>query len=83
MCRRTSTAGSSKRARRISSNYDIAADPDLLTLRMSTSESGSLALPYNYVVDPRTMRIKAIDSGAASYGAQIPGLDTLLTKNGG
>lgn len=63
-------------------NYDIAADPELVTIRMSPTESGSLSLPYDYVIDPRTMRIVQIDSGAVSYGAQIPGLDELLKRNG-
>ena len=64
-------------------NYDIAADPDLLTVHLEGSGgSGSLALPYEYVIDPRTMRIKAIDAGVASYGSTIPGLDTVLKKNG-
>jgi hypothetical protein len=63
-------------------NYDIAADPDLLTVHLEGSGgSGSLALPYDYVIDPRTMRIKAIDAGIASYGATIPGLDDVLKKN--
>jgi hypothetical protein len=63
-------------------SYDIAADPDLATVRTDSSSSGSLALPYDYVIDPRTMRIAAIDSGIASYGAVIPGLDAVLKKNG-
>jgi len=65
-------------------NYDIAADPDLLTVHLEGSGGGgSLPLPYDYVIDPRTMRITAIDAGIASYGATIPGLDPLLKKNGG
>jgi hypothetical protein len=64
-------------------NYDVVADPELVTVRMDSSSSGSLALPYNYVIDPRTMRITQINAGPIFTGGAIIGLDELLTKNGG
>ena len=64
-------------------NYDVVADPDLTTVRMDPSSSGSLSLPYNYVIDPRTMRITQINAGPIFTGGTIVGLDDLLKKNGG
>lgn len=64
-------------------NYDVVADPDLTTVRMDSTSSGSLALPYNYVIDPRTMRITQINAGPLFTGGTIVGLDELLVKNGG
>ncbi|MEO7097207.1 MAG: redoxin domain-containing protein [Polyangiales bacterium] len=63
-------------------NYDVVADPELNTVRMDASSSGSLALPYNYVIDPRTMRITQINAGPIFTGGSIVGLDDLLAKNG-
>jgi hypothetical protein len=63
-------------------NFDIVADGELTLVPKSGSSGGSIPLPYNYVVDPRTMRITQINSGPFMYGGVIPGLDTLLTKNG-
>ena len=62
-------------------NYDVVADPDLITVRMDPTSSGSLALPYNYVIDPRTMRITQINAGPIFTGGTIVGLDELLAKN--
>lgn len=64
-------------------NYDIAADPALLSVEHDASGGGTLALPYNYVIDPRTMKIVQINSGAFFVPGGIPGLDALLKKNGG
>lgn len=64
-------------------DYDVVADPELTTVRMDASSSGSLALPYNYVIDPRTMRITQINAGPIFTGGTIVGLDELLAKNGG
>lgn len=64
-------------------NYDVVADPELITVRMDPTSSGSLALPYNYVIDPRTMRITHINAGPIFTGGTIVGLDELLAKNGG
>jgi hypothetical protein len=63
-------------------NYDVAADGAMTTVPRDATGGGSIALPYNYVIDPRTMRITQINAGPVFYGAQIPGLDPLLKRNG-
>ena len=62
-------------------NFDIVADPTLSTAPKDASGGGSIALPYNYVIDPRTMKIVHINSGPFFTGGAIPGLDELLAKN--
>jgi hypothetical protein len=64
-------------------NYDIAEDGAMDTVPKDASGGGSIALPYNYVINPRTMKITQINSGPFFTGGQIPGLDPLLKKNGG
>jgi len=63
-------------------SYDIAEDGAMETVPRDASGGGSIALPYNYVIDPRTMRITQINAGPYFTGGQIPGLDPLLKKNG-
>jgi hypothetical protein len=62
-------------------NYDIAADPSFSVLPMNEQGGGSVALPYNYVIDPRTMRVVQINSGPFLTGGTVPGLDALLQRN--
>jgi hypothetical protein len=59
--------------------YDVAADP---TYSVLAATGGTVPIPYGYVIDPRTMRIVQITEGASS-SPLVPGLDALLTKNGG
>jgi hypothetical protein len=59
--------------------YDVAADPSYSVL---AATGGSVPIPYGYVIDPRTMRVQQITEGASS-SPLVPGLDALLTKNGG
>ena len=54
--------------------HDVCADP-----AMSIAAGGSIGLPYNVIVDPRTMKIVKIVEG---YGGMIePALDVLAKKN--
>jgi hypothetical protein len=62
-------------------NYDIAADGALKCAPKDASGGGSIALPYSYVIDPRTMRIVQINSGPFFTPGGIPGLDPLLQRN--
>lgn len=47
-----------------------------------TVERWIAAIPYSYVIDPRTMRVQQVMTGG-STAMTISGLDALLTKNGG
>lgn len=58
-------------------NFDIVADPSALLLKSGAS------LPFNLVVDPRTMKVTKSWSGSDSGATSIPSLDTVLSKNGG
>jgi hypothetical protein len=62
-------------------NYDIASDGAITTLPTDAQGNGSVALPYNYVIDPRTMKVAAVLSGPFFTGGGIQGLDDLLAKN--
>jgi hypothetical protein len=62
-------------------NYDIAADGSLQTAPKNSQGGGSIALPYSYVIDPRTMRIAQINSGPFFTSGGIPGLDGVIQKN--
>jgi len=62
-------------------NYDIVLDPTFSILKKDSSGGGSAALPYNYVIDPRTMKVTQINAGPYFFGGGIPGLDELLAKN--
>jgi hypothetical protein len=57
-------------------NFDIVADPGAKLL-------GGSGLPFNMVVDPRTMKVTKSWSGSDPGMTSIPSLDTVLTKNGG
>lgn len=57
-------------------NFDIVADP-------AAQLFGGTGLPYNFVVDPRTMKITKTWSGSDPGATSVPELDTVLTKNGG
>ena len=58
-------------------NFDIVADPSAQLLK-----SGA-GLPFNLVVDPRTMKVTKSWSGSDPGATSIPSLDTVLSKNGG
>jgi hypothetical protein len=58
--------------------FDVAADPDDALI-----PKGGVGLPHNYVIDPRTMQVVKMFEGADPGATTIPGLDALLTKNGG
>jgi hypothetical protein len=60
--------------------YDIAVG-DVLEMLPPKGAGAAAALPYNYAIDPRTMRIMAIDSGDYFRGDALPGLDAVLAKN--
>jgi hypothetical protein len=62
-------------------NYDIVVDATLQTAPKDAQGNGSMALPYNYVIDTRTMRIASIVSGPYFFSGGIPGLDPVLEKN--
>jgi hypothetical protein len=62
-------------------NYDIAADGQLLTAPKDAQGNGSIALPYSYVIDTRTMRIASINAGPFFTSGGIPGLDGVLERN--
>jgi len=56
-------------------NFDVVADPSEVLV-----PKGSIGLPHNTVVDPRTMKVVKVWEGADT---SFPGLDSLLTANGG
>jgi hypothetical protein len=58
-------------------NFDIVADPSAQLLK-----SGA-GLPFNFVVDPRTMKVTKSWSGSDPGATSIPSLDSVITKNGG
>jgi len=58
-------------------NFDIVADPSQKLIKSGAS------LPFNFVVDPRTMKVVKSWSGAEPGATSIPAVDTVLTKNGG
>lgn len=59
-------------------NYDVVVDPKMTIF---PAGSGTVGLPYNLVVDPRTMKIVKIIQGDG------PGVDSavkaVITTNGG
>jgi hypothetical protein len=64
-------------------NYDIGLDPGYAALPKDDTGRGSVAIPYNYVIDPRTMRVVHINAGPFFTSGPIRGLTELLEKNGG
>ena len=56
--------------------YDVVADPGF---SMAPPTGGSIGLPYNVIIDPRTMQVVKVIQGAG------PGVDaalnSLATKN--
>jgi hypothetical protein len=57
-------------------NHDVVADPG-----MSLAAGGTIGLPYNVIVDPRTMKIvKIIPGDGPTVEATI---DSLIKTNGG
>lgn len=64
-----------------STPYDLAVGDVATMLPSRATSSGGVGLPYNYAVDPRTMRIMAIDSGDYFHGDALPGLDAILAQN--
>ncbi len=61
--------------------YDISVGALSSMLPPKTPGNG-VALPYNYAVDPRTMRIVGIDSGDYFHGDTLPALNVALATNG-
>jgi hypothetical protein len=61
--------------------YDLAVGDVATMLPPKAGTTGGVGLPYNYAVDPRTMRIMSIDSGDYFHGDALPGLDSILAKN--
>ncbi len=57
-------------------NHDVCADPS-----MSIASGGSVGLPYNVIVDPRTMKVYKIITGDGSIVEST--LNTLIKANGG
>jgi hypothetical protein len=57
--------------------FDVGADPKLSFLPI-----GATGFPTCYVIDPRTMKVVKMLPGITSDGS-IPGLDTVLKRNGG
>jgi peroxiredoxin len=61
-------------------DYDIAADGDFSVF--PAGSSGSIGLPYDMAIDPRTMKITYVKSGPLFLGsAGFPGVDELVAKN--
>jgi peroxiredoxin len=68
---------------RYSINYDIAADGEMSVLGRASPGGGSIALPYDMAIDPRTMKVTYVKSGPIFLGsAGFPGVDELIAKNG-
>ncbi len=61
--------------------YDLGVVDSALALPPRAPGGGTAALPFNYVVDPRTMKITQINMGEYFNGDTIPGLDSLLATN--
>ncbi len=59
-------------------NFDIVLDDESQTL----PSEGSVGLPYNYVIDPRNMKVYRIVQGVNPDATTIPALSSVLTKNG-
>lgn len=59
-------------------NFDIVLDDEQQTL----PKTGSVGLPYNYVLNPRDMRVYRIVQGVNPDATTIPALSSMLTKNG-
>jgi hypothetical protein len=60
--------------------YDMGiGTPDMM---LPAKGSTAVALPYNYAINPRTMRIAAIDSGDYFHGDTLPALNVVLAGNG-
>ena len=57
-------------------NHDVCADP-----KESLATGGSIGLPYNVIVDPRTMKIRKIIEGDGSDVEAA--IDALIKANGG
>ena len=60
--------------------YDIAIG-EPATVLPPRPAAGGIPLPYNYAIDPRTMKISAIDAGDYFHGDALPGLDVVLANN--
>ena len=62
-------------------NYDLVADPSFASIP-NASSGGSIALPYDMAIDPRTMRVTYVKSGPIFLGSDgMPGVDELIAKN--
>jgi thiol-disulfide isomerase/thioredoxin len=59
-------------------NFDIVLDDEPQTL----PSSGTVGLPYNYIINPRDMKVYRIIQGVNPEATTIPPLSSLLTKNG-
>jgi len=58
--------------------YDVCVDP---AMTIAPASGGSIGLPYNVIVDPRTMRIyKIIQGDGATVDAAV---NALIATNGG
>jgi len=58
--------------------YDIVADPKM---QIAPTGGGSIGLPYQMIIDPRTMTItKIIQGDGPSVDSAVT---ALITKNGG
>ena len=59
-------------------NFDIVLDAESATL----PKTGSVGLPYNYVLNPRDMKVARVIQGVNPEATTIPALSSVLTKNG-
>jgi hypothetical protein len=59
-------------------NFDIGLD----SASESLPKSGSVGLPYNYLIDPRTMKVYTIIQGVSPSATTILPLNVMLTRNG-
>jgi len=59
-------------------NFDIVLDDEPQTL----PTTGSIGLPYNYVINPRDMKVFKIIQGVDPAATNVPMLDLMLKKNG-
>jgi hypothetical protein len=63
------------------SKYSCAYDVVVDTIISDLASAGSIGLPYNVIIDPRTMKITKIIQGDGS--AVDSAVSALITKNGG
>ena len=62
--------------------YDVGMGDGRSLLPPKPASGPSPSLPYNYAINPRTMRVAQINTGDYFHGDALPGLDVVLATNG-